>query len=144
VAIYSDSLDSNWWEGSWDTTVNFANADPVKSGTSSVAITHNGGYAGFNLGVNSALPLGPGDKLRFWVHGGAAGGQTLWVKVNGNETNVFSVPAPAANSWAQVEVPFSFFGGPTSLNGMYIQNGTGDAQSTYYVDDLIVVQASCS
>jgi hypothetical protein len=54
------------------------------------------------------------------------------------------VPTPAAGTWSLVEVPFSFFGAPSSLGGMYLQNGTGDAQPTFYVDDLVVVQTSCS
>jgi hypothetical protein len=141
LPIYTDALDANWWNQSWDTTVDFAAAAPVKNGAASAAVTYTNGWAGFSLGTSAPLSLEYGDKLRFWINGGSSGGQKLWLRVNG--TGQFNVPAPQTNTWTQIEVPLSEFGAQTQIEQIWLQNATGATQPTYYLDDLQLVKVNC-
>jgi endoglucanase len=74
--------------------------------------------------------------IRFWVHGGDTGSQSVMFHVNdGEERYYFTVQA---NSWNQVIVPLAALGNPTSLTKLMWQDSLGGAQPTFYVDDISV------
>ena len=133
LPVYADSLASGWQDWSYNSiTVNLANATPVHGGTHSVAVTYTGAWSGFQLGYLGGLDVGAYDTFRFWINGGATGGQTILIQVDGIEQAV----TPQANTWTQVDVSLAPLGSPRSVTTLAWFNNTAGAQSAFYVDDL--------
>jgi hypothetical protein len=138
--IYVDALGAGWDNWSW-ATVNLADTSPVHGGSHSIAVTF-GGWQGLYLHKAGLDTLGT-TKLRFYLHGGGAGGQQMNVffnlQVNGIDQNgpTVAVPPPPANSWEQVDVPLSTLN-PTSatITGITWQSSSGSGQPTVYFDDI--------
>ena len=80
------------------------------------------------------------DTLRFWMHGGSTGGQHLRLVANGGDP-AFSIPAPQASTWTQVDVPLADLGSPTTIPDLYWQDTTGAPQPIYYLDDIALVSS---
>lgn len=136
LTLYGDALDSGWANWSWNTTLNFGVTTPVHGGGKSLSATYNTAWAGIYLRSNAALPDGY-DTLRFWIHGGA-GGQNVTVLFFDQNSNPLEgkVVQASANTWTQVDVPLAVFGPSSSLWGVAWQENTGNAQATYYLDDI--------
>jgi hypothetical protein len=139
-SIYADALAAGWANYSW-AGVNFAATAPVHAGTKSIAVTYSG-WDGLYLNHPGVATAGF-TKLSFFIHGGSAGGQKLQVYAYRNgETGsthgpAFNVPAPAANAWAQVQIPLSSLGAAnTTITGLVWQAALGTAQPTLYIDDI--------
>ncbi len=138
--VYTDALASPWQDWSWDTTVSFANATPVHSGSASIAVTYTAAWGGLYFHTDTALPTSGYSSIRFWVHGGAGGGQSVNFHVNdGVESYPFIVQA---NTWSQVIVPLTALGSPASLSDLKWQDNSGGAQATFYIDDISLVGTS--
>lgn len=140
TTIYTDALAPGWEDWSWGTTTNAANANPVRSGAASFAVTHDEAWGGFYLHADPEVSATGYTHLRFWIHGGAAGGQQLTLKVNGNETDTVAVTAQA-NQWQQVDAALADLGNPASISDLYWQDATGEPQPTYFLDDIALVVA---
>lgn len=140
-SIYADALAPGWEDWSWDTTTNAGNANPVHSGAASYAVTHNVAWGGFYLHADPAVSTAGYTHLRFWIHGGATGGQQLVLKANGNDANTLAVTAQA-NQWQQVDAPLAGLGNPATISDLYLQDATGGAQPTYFLDDIALVTES--
>ena len=104
LAVYHDALTGSWGDWSWNVAVNLNNSNPVHDGTRSIALTFNQGWAGFQLGRNNSLDVSDYDTLRFWIHGGSAGNQTVEIQVSDGCAQVIHTVHPAANVWTLVEV----------------------------------------
>jgi hypothetical protein len=141
VTIYTDALAPGWEDWSWDTTTNAANAHPVRSGAASYAVTHDAAWGGFYLHADPAVSTAGYTHLRFWIHGGAAGDQQLLLKINGNETDTLAVTTQA-NQWRQVDAALADLGSPATISDLYLQDSTGGAQPTYFLDDIALVAES--
>lgn len=128
AVIYGDALGSGWADWSWDTTVDVNNATPVHGGSQSMAVTFDAAWAGLYLHGDPAVDTSGYDGLRFWIHGGSAGGQQLRVVANGDGSHAFPVTAQP-NTWTQVDVPLSALGSPAALSDLYWQDTTGGAQA---------------
>ena len=138
LPIYTDALAGGWQDWSWDTTRSFDNAQPVHSGSASIAITYTAAWAGFYL-TDTALPASDYTAIRFWVHGGSTGGQSVNFHLNdGGESYPFTVQA---NTWLSVTVPFAALGNPTTLSALVWQDGSGNdlGQPTFYLDDISLI-----
>lgn len=140
LSIYSDSLASGWADWSWGSSRNLAATSPVKSGTSSVAVTISAAWGALYLHSDAGVDLSGYDRIRFWIHGGGPGGQQLKVVANG--TGSSGVVTAGANSWTQVEVMFSTLGSPARLNDLYWIDATGTTKPTFYLDDITLVAST--
>ncbi len=137
LVVYADALASGWQDwGSWNTTVDYSNSTPVHGGTASIAATYTGAWGGLYLHANS-VSLSGYDTLRFWLHGGSAGGQHISVSLNYND-NVYEVTA-VAGTWQKVEIPLAELGSPATVSDLVWQDGIGGAQPTFYLDDIVFV-----
>jgi len=139
-SIFADALATGWEDWSWDSTTNGANAAPVHSGTRSYAITYSTEWAGFYLRAMSAVSTAGYTHLRFFIHGGAAGGQQISLNINQDEAHTYAVTAPA-NTWQPVDVPLSALNSPATINDIIWQDATGGAQATYYLDDITLISS---
>src|SRR5436190_2740326 len=141
-AICTDGLQNSWANWSWSSTIDFNNTAQVHSGTKSAAVTITVAYGAFyvhHTPFNSAIYT----DLSFWIHGGS-GGHHLHVQGVLSQTNVgpvVSIPTLPANSWQQIPIPLASLGvaGKPDLDGLWIQDESGAAAPTFYVDDLILV-----
>lgn len=136
LPVYTDALASGWQDWSWDTTVDRSNATPVHSGTASIAATYTAAWGGLYLHANS-LDISAYDTLRFWLHGGTAGGQRVSISLNFNGST--REVTATAGTWQKVEIPLSDFGSPTTVTDLVWQDSTGGAQPKLYLDDIALV-----
>src|SRR5581483_9755978 len=136
-SIYADALATSWQDWSWPSTRNLAATAPVHTGTKSIEVTYSG-WDGLYLGHPGITTAGF-TKLSFFIHGGSTGGEKVQVYAYRNgETGsthgaAFNLPAPAANAWAQVQIPLSSLGAAnTTITGLVWQATVGTPQPTLY------------
>ena len=138
--VYDDGLAASWDNYSW-ATVNLQATAPVYAGSKSIAVTY-AAWQGLYL-HHPGLPTAGFTTLRFFIHGGGAGGQKMNVFAtrasDGNNSHgpAVAVPAPAANAWSQVDIPLASLGAANStIVGLTWQDSSGGAQPTFYIDDI--------
>jgi hypothetical protein len=143
TVVYADSLVEGWRDFSWG-TIALENPSPVHGGSSSIKVDLEG-YTGVYLYYPGFFPDGY-NFIRFFIHGGATGGQqlNLYLKFNDNGTYVegtrFRIPAPSANQWHEVLVPFSSLGtNDLPITGIIIQDVSGSTLPTFYIDDIALI-----
>jgi hypothetical protein len=132
--VYDEALTNSWEDWSWGAiTQNLNTTNPVHGGSRSIAVTFTGGWGGLQFGHQPAVDLSGHDTLRFWIHGGASGGQSVTVHLGGDTSKVIT---PQANTWRQIDIPLSQLGSATTAGVVVLWNNTDHAQATFYVDDL--------
>jgi hypothetical protein len=136
--VYGDALASGWDNWSWNTTPNFSNASPVQSGTRSIAVTYDAGWAGLSLRTGTPVSAAAYTGISFWVYGVAGSGLTAFY-IQTTETGASSpyiTFTPAAGQWTQVIVPWSELGNPGQVARLNWQEFTGGAKPAYYIDNV--------
>ncbi len=149
LPVYTDSLVNGFQDWGWATR-NYANTSPVHSGSKSVAVTFTSGWQGLQI-YHPDLNSGLYTSLSLWLSGGTNGGQRLQVygllhlgtTNNFGQGQYFSLGTLPTNAWQQFIVPLSAIGvaNCTNFTGFVIQDRTGAAQPTFYVDDMQLVAA---
>ena len=143
LPVYNDNLLNGFQDWGW-ATHDYTNTAPVHSGTRSVAVTMDA-WQGLQL-YHPDLDSAPYAGISLWLNGGTNGGQKLQVYglVHLGTTNNFGLtqyyalsPLPT-NSWQQFVIPLSALGlaNRTNFTGFVLQDRTGSAQPTLYVDDV--------
>jgi hypothetical protein len=144
ITVYTDNLATGWADWSWDTTVNLASSTAVHSGSVSVAASYTAQWGGLRIHANTALTGADYSAVRFWIHGGAPGGQAVQLKVitaaDGNWDSFASI-TPQSGSWTEVTVPLASLGSPPTIADLVWQDAGAGAQPTFYVDDVTLVAA---
>ncbi|MBK8066087.1 MAG: hypothetical protein IPK27_00205 [Rhodanobacteraceae bacterium] len=152
VVVYDDALQNGFLNFSFGAPApDFANPAPVHAGAASIAFTGSNfnaiGLA--NVGTDYATATHP--VVRFFVHGGASGGQQLRIFLQttdggGNSTALASGEldgyitggAIVAGQWREVLVNLTQ--PPLSYNGSYdridLQSDVAGAQPVMYVDTI--------
>jgi hypothetical protein len=138
VAIYGDSLASNWQDWSWDATRNFGNSSPVQSGSKSISVAFSKAWAAIYLRHSTGLSTAGYTHLEFYIHGGTSGSQRMKIIANNNTSKTYSVTAPA-NSWGKVSVPLADLGSPAALVDLWFQDATGTVIPKFYIDSINLV-----
>lgn len=139
LTVYDDALASGWQNWSWNTTVNFANTTPTHSGTAAIAVQYDQAWAGLSLRAPAPLDATQYTTVTFWIHGGATGTRPLTFFIqqsdSGGNSATVTVDAPAG-AWQQVKIALSALGNPPTIARLNLQDRSGTAQPTFYVDDL--------
>jgi len=139
--IYDDSLKNGWADWSWATD-NLANTSPVHTSTKSISVTA-GAWQALYFSHNAFDPS-MFTNVSFWINGGASGGQLLWVQAilggTAVDTGTAIGPLPK-NSWQHINAPMSSLipPGQSQIDGIWIQNRTGNSQPVFYVDDVVLM-----
>ena len=137
MAIYQESLVNGWNNWSW-ATVNTGSTATVHTGSSAIAVTADAFEALYLQ--HAALPTDAYESLRFWIHGGDTGGQTLNVVALRNDVGQPPVPIGPlpAGAWTEFVIPLSELGiaDAADLSGLWIQDRSGTTQPTFHVDDM--------
>jgi mannan endo-1,4-beta-mannosidase len=138
LVVYGDALAAGWEDWSWSTGVSFANTAPVQSGTRSIALTYNAGWAGLSLRAPGPVSTAGYTGASFWVYGAAGGGQVFFC-IQATDTGACSSGprfTPAVGQWTQVTVPWSQLGNPAGVARLNWQEYTGSARPTFYIDNV--------
>jgi len=140
--IYTDSLQNNWENWSWSTTLDFSSTAKVHGGAAAISATMTGGYAGFSL-HHADIDTSPYTDLSFWVHGGPTGGQLLrvYAELSGvPQPSVDLDPLPT-NSWRQITLSLASLGvaNRPNFSRFNLQSRSGSALPVFYLDDLKLV-----
>jgi hypothetical protein len=142
--IYADALAPGWLDWSWVQNYDLEATAPVHSGGRSIAVTF-GPWEGLRLHKFNIDTLGT-THLRFFIHGGATGGQSLVVYLDldaaGNPQSGPAIPfsPPPANAWAEVLLPLSVLNPNNKMiTGITWQDWSGANQPTLYIDDIALV-----
>jgi alpha-L-arabinofuranosidase len=137
MAIYQDSLANGWNNWSW-ADVSTASTATVHTGSSAIAVTADA-FEALYLQHN-ALPTDTYESLKFWINGGATGGQTLNVVglLHDVAQPAVRIGPLAAGTWQEVVIPLSQLGiaNAPDLSGLWLQDNSGATQPTFYVDDI--------
>jgi GH18 family chitinase len=143
--VFDDSIPA-WDDWSWSTTLNFAATSPTHAGSKSIAVTYTAAWGGMYLHHDNGVNPTGLTKLEFWVHGGSTGGQKMVVQLGDVAGSTMpqihadtynSCGAVTANAWCKVSIPLSTLGvGSSPIVDLVIQDDSGHAQSTFYVDDI--------
>lgn len=141
--IYTDSLAAGWQNYSW-ATVNLAATSPLHSGNNSISVTY-GSFDGLFLNY-AGFSTNGFTTLRFWIHGGATGGQSVQVYAirssdpSGQNGPKVAIPAPVAGNWSEVQIPLANLGASnTTITGLVWQAATNGPQAPVYFDDIALI-----
>lgn len=143
--VYDDALTTGWANWSWGTTVSFANTSPVYMGTRSISAAYTAAWGGLYAHHNTGVSPAGNARLEFYVHGGTAGGQNLVVQLGDtggwrylvNVNNHIAGGLVAAGTWRKVSIPYGTLGvGSLPITDLVIQDNSGGAQPTFYVDQI--------
>lgn len=137
--IYSDSLVNGWQNWSWS-SVNSSSTAVVHSGTNSIAVTA-GAWSALAF-HHDPIDTSAYSELTFWINGGPTGGQVLnLIALLGGQTQPSVRVGPlVADTWTKIVVPLASLGvtNRSNLDNIWLQEGTGVDQPTYYVDDVLL------
>lgn len=149
LTIYDDALQNGFQNYSYGGGSNFASTTYVHSGTYSISFVGNNfnAVSFAHLTVNFSTAQYP--TLRFWVHGGTAGGQQLRIILQLGAAIVAQAllatyiagGSIAAGAWRQVTVNFGQ--APLSYSGSFnrndLQSDVAGTQPALYIDDVNLV-----
>ena len=91
------------------------------------------------FGRDDGVDVSAYDTLRFWLHGGSSGGQTIQVQISDRCVAATLTVHAQANGWQQVDVPLAELARPYRVYSLVWWNPTPDATAPYYVDDVTFV-----
>jgi hypothetical protein len=153
VPVYTDALQSGFQDFSFGGGSVFANPLPTHSGNASIALTGNNFNAVSFAHPSGAFATATYPRLRFFVHGGATGGQQLRLILQIGDPSVPVRPSVEldgyipggviqANVWTEVVVRFA--DPPLSFAGAFdridLQTAApGGAQPVLYIDDVTLL-----
>jgi alpha-N-arabinofuranosidase len=143
LSVYDDGLRNSWENWSW-ASVDFASSAATHSGAAAIAVNADAWTAvWFRHAPFDTTDYG---NVSFWINGGPVGGQRLRVVAtlaDAGQPFGFDIPALAPGTWQQITVPLSALGAVAVANftGFWIQEFTGSAQPTYFVDDVALIRS---
>ncbi|MEJ0058752.1 MAG: hypothetical protein WDM79_03810 [Terricaulis sp.] len=136
ISIYDDALAPGWNNWSWaEVEIGATISDPEER---PISVRAQGWQALYLQ--HAAFSTTGYSELTFFIHGGAAGGQTISViavDARGEPIDRFFRVVPEANAWTEVHVPLSEIGASdTSITGFFIQNGTPEPTRRFLVNEI--------
>lgn len=148
LILYDDALQNGFQDWGW-APHSYANSDPVYDGIHSASVSYAGNYDGLYIASPSLdIDTSAYTALRFAIHGGGAGGQTMQVKAGGGTgypanavgLSDFLPGGPVAGSWRVVTIPLSALNmANTGFSRLAFQSDVAGSQSTFYLDDIRLV-----
>lgn len=143
LTAYDDQLQNGFADWSW-ATHSLTQTAVVHSGTAAISWEPDG-WAGLFLNRGAGISTTTYDTLELWVRGSVGGlnvsvALTIGGSVAGTAQPLagFVAGGTIPTAWAKAVVPFASLGVTpgTSVDGFWLQDGTGGNQGTMYVDDI--------
>jgi len=144
--VYEESLASGFNNYSWHEK-DFANAEQARSGSRSIKFEPDG-WDGVWISGESKKFVEDYYGIRFWLHGGNAGGQKLLFHFyNGNQSlgaidlkELFPNGSLPASQWTEVTVSMADVGMDLgSFDGFILQAATENNQEAIFIDDIALL-----
>ncbi len=143
--VYADALASPWVNASWSSTVSFANASPVFSGTSSIRVDETG-WGAFSVHSGSWTQTqhrNPSlySSVQFRVYT-TTSGFNVAVRFEDDSRTSFpevAIGAIPANQWVLVSVPITQLDPAGIPFDRLDVRDYGGVTRTYFIDDLQLV-----
>lgn len=146
LVIYDDDFPKNWANWSWGIEHSHQETSPVYDGTYALSVKYTQGFAGLYAHTEPPIDLTNFNSLRFWAHGGQEGGQSVMVVLiedGGRSETDWQLPGYeftlTKDKWTLIDIPLSELGHPSFIEGIVWQDGFGDAQPFYYLDQIELV-----
>jgi hypothetical protein len=128
--IYDDGLMNGWskWNG-WNTDVqDFASAEEVFDGTSSIKVTYNGQYGAIQLGSPSVGAFSGYTTFTFRIFAPAQ--QNFIIQIGNDADTYITIPA----GWSEVNIPVANMGGNANVGELRFKNNNANLPVTLYID----------
>lgn len=146
IYVFDDELGSQFANYGWG-TADLNEQGTVHSGEKAIRFTPIGD-APIYLYSDRIVTDKDFEKLRFWVNGGANGGQRLkLVFMAGGQAvkelsadELFGASGVSAGEWVQVELALAELGLPNGLFDGILIAGEGGDQDNVYIDDIALVR----
>lgn len=144
LPIYTDTLDKNWENWSWDSTIVFNESFKVDSGTHSLAYTPHRPWAGLFLHAKQPVDTSSYKYLSFAVYA-SGNDQEFSLALLDAHNNTLQSPQPLSklgntlqhNEWTHYTIPLSTLGADKKqIGGIIIQESKGSTQPIIYIDTL--------
>ncbi|HOV27145.1 MAG TPA: glycosyl hydrolase [Pseudobacteroides sp.] len=144
INVYKDSLLTGWQDWSWNSERDFKNTEIAKEGNS-IAVTFKDGWAALSLYSPTKIETEGYESINFWVNGGDSDKKLgLYCTIDAAEdisTETVEFTAKAGE-WTEVKIKLSELGSPETIQRINIQERSGTAQTTIYLDDITLVAIS--
>lgn len=149
--IYDDALTLSFQSWSFDAAVDFAATTAYSDSQRAIGVTFQPGNWGalWLVRPGGDLDLTGYTALQFAIHGGSAGGQSIFVRAGAgtnfpaqSEVNLTEHlgGAPVANAWRVATIPLTVLGVEGgSLGSIALQSAVNSGQPTFYIDDIRLV-----
>ena len=145
--VYTDSLASGWQNWSWGSSVNLQDSAYRRTGSYSASCAYTQAWGSLYFAYNAPGFNTTGyDTLLFYINGGTSSGQSMdlgLVDAQGNFLPAVDLEPyieggfVAANTWRAVTIPLAALQGANrAITGIVVQEGLGQAQPRYYIDDM--------
>jgi hypothetical protein len=136
LTFYDDAVTPNWngWTGGgWGGVVNYGNTSPVRVGTKSAKIDYAGGYGSpLQLG-GASVNMATYTTFKISIYG-TAGTAGKKVKVVFNSAGGYEITLGAEGQWNDYAIPISSISAAATLTDIWLQEFSGSAGFTIYVD----------
>ena len=142
-SIYAEALQNGWESWGWAGGLDYNSTARVHSGTKSIAVTP-GAWEAIYL-HHAAFDSSDYTSISFWIDGGTSGGQKLQLQaILSGTAQTQAVQVRPTNGWQEVTVSLATLGAASKpdLDGFWIQDNTGAAQATFYIDDIRLVAST--
>ncbi len=151
IVIYDDALAHSFESWSFNATVDFAASTAYTGSAHAIGVTFTPGNWGalWLVRPGGDLDLTGYTALRFAVHGGSVGGQSIFVRAgsgtafpaqSGVELAAYLAGEPTANEWRVATIPLADLGVASgTLGSIALQSAVNSGQPTFYIDDLRLV-----
>lgn len=145
--LYDDGFGLGWGERwSWGTTLQPGASEPRFRGSAAYGVTFTQPWGGWRL-----MPSGQRadwrayQALRFAIHGGSAGGQTIkvWVNTPGGAFEL-GVVQPQAGKWTEVTLPLPSNPALGAVAELIWQQHSGKAEPTLYLDRIELIRVAAT
>lgn len=155
LVVYDEALQNGFQDFSYGGGSTFGSTDQAHTGSVSIRFVGGGGIDAFNavsFYTDPDLMTTTYPIVRFWVHGGATGGQQLYFFLQHNGLIVAQAELDpyiaegsiAAGTWREVVVPLTT--GAMNYSGAFdridIQSDSENAQTALYIDDVVLSQST--
>lgn len=124
AVLFAEDLDVDW-----QAEVQLT-AAPVHAGASALTVTPD---QSLNLHTRTPILADQVDRLRFWIHGGAHGGQLVRVAASPAAEDVRWIVAPAG--WTLIEIPVESLD-TAQIDELIIEILPDGAQTPVYLDEI--------
>lgn len=138
--IFDDKLDTDWQNWSFGMTLDETNEKIVHTGNRAISVSFDERDGGVQLVRSADIYAEDVVALRFAVHGGQWGGQSLDLALidgDGNWSDTINI-VPVARQWTIYEIPLETLGKPDYLKGLIFQVTSG-RRVNFLLDSVVLV-----